>query len=1603
MAEHADDRLVINTEIDTSGFRKGYAEIQQAMASLSQSVERNGQNIGAAFTDSMNGASKAAQNLDALIAKQREMQADPSVRDKLKQWDDLQKKIEETAARGNAAADALSGKATAEHPEPPKRGTPEFDALKAEYFEAAKSMRELRDEEAHMERTDIGQTVREWERLTEQIEKARDAAREAAEQPASEPRAVPAPAPGAPAEARTAPGGGLSDLANAMENVKELTTLYNRLTSAITSAEMKLSSLRTQQADLRSTGAEKSAQDWNDLQEQITKATNDLRLARQEQEELARVRASIKVEKPGMPTAEEQAQIKAANDDYRAQAKIIKELEEHIAALRGQQKELKATGADKAAKEWDSTATAIRRVQANLEELRAAQTEAGRNLDAAREEAERIAEEEAAAKEAEREARAEADSAPGRSNGSAWQESIQRWQEAQGVLGHLRLVINEVGTGLARMSAALARVAWKGLKSGARAAADGIRSLTKRIREHTHHANLAQTAAQTLTKSLTRIKTMLLTRVKRTFISYLFKTLTSSVQALAKFDKDFDNAFSNLRNRASELGANIVVSFGTLIKAVEPFLTMIIAAASKAVEALNGLIASITGAKTATRAIKQTKSYAESLDSTTDSASKAAEAQKKLNETLTSYDELHKLNGDTGADESGSTGDDGSNIYEAVNPDTIFSELPAGAQKAIDRIREAFAKGNWAEVGKAIGHGLNDAVQWLDSQIDPIAAKASLTAAKIAQAISGVFETFNGYALGEMLAHGLNAAVTVAYNFLRNINFQAIGQVISDGLEGLFLNIDYQGIGQVFAMYVNGIIDTVYTVLTETDWYGMSRELANGLNTFISGVNWAKLGATIGAGINTITSLISGFVQNFDWAGAAAQLAASINGLFSTVDWNAVGHTLGESIKGVLTFITTALEQTDWYQIGLSIATFLRGVDWSGITSTLGELLGAAIGAAAGLLWGAIQGVAEDIYDFFKARIDALDMEGVGGSIFLGILQGIGDAVIGIGKWIYDNVLLPIVNGIKSVFGIHSPSTVMAEYGGFMADGLLEGITAGWANIVETVKNLAGAIFGALAEKWDALKEAAAEKWAAIKDAVSGALTTARDTAAEIAGNIHDALTERWEALKTGAAEKWTAIKETVGGALDAAKTKADEIATNVKDTLTNSWESIKTTAKKKWDATKNAISSALTTTKNKATEIASSVKDTLGSKWEDIKTAAKTKWDDIKAAVTKSQTTTRDELKGTDYATVGDSMVAGIKRGTQNAWGALQTTAVNLYGKTRGALQTTDFVRVGTGFVGGIKSGITSTWNDLKTKAVGLWGNLREAFANTRFDWVGSGFVSGIRGGITDSWGSLKDKAVGLWGNLRKNFMDTDFWSVGRDMVSGLANGIWDSWSNITNTIWNGCCEIYDEICDFFDIGSPSKVMHEIGGFLTAGLDNGIQDTEGDILQTVTDLSQGITDRLQSTNAEVSIQTAGNALEAVSGLAEGVSARLGTITAEVDMGATAGLLGGLDAVADRLGGLAESFQSIAKQMPEFLRIGQPQVAEGTVVPAKTRVSETAGSTADLHGIRSLLEQLLEAAQAGAAGPHEEEIKLICDGRTLAEAVRRYDVRAGRIMNGGAR
>lgn len=251
-------------------------------------------------------------------------------------------------------------------------------------------------------------------------------------------------------------------------------------------------------------------------------------------------------------------------------------------------------------------------------------------------------------------------------------------------------------------------------------------------------------------------------------------------------------------------------------------------------------------------------------------------------------------------------------------------------------------------------------------------------------------------------------------------------------------NYDFQG--------QSSMLDSVLQAVQNGDWGQIGQILAQKVNGIVKSVDWAALGEKVANALVAIPEMAIGFILGTDWA--------------------KVGQSISDGLISALNGITDWIQSVDWAAVGNKIKTFLKNVDWKGIARSAFKLLGSAIGAAAKLLWGVIDESVADIKDYFTQKI-----EECGGNVAAGLLKGILDGLANIGHWIWENICIPIVDGIKDVFGIHSPSTVMAELGGFLVAGLLNGITGAWnristfcsdamTSVVDSFKNGWGTVAG---------------------------------------------------------------------------------------------------------------------------------------------------------------------------------------------------------------------------------------------------------------------------------------------------------------------------------------------------------------------------------------------------------------------------------------------------------------------------------------------------------------------------------------------------------------
>lgn len=436
---------------------------------------------------------------------------------------------------------------------------------------------------------------------------------------------------------------------------------------------------------------------------------------------------------------------------------------------------------------------------------------------------------------------------------------------------------------------------------------------------------------------------------------------------------------------------------------------------------------------------------------------------------------------------------------------------------------------------------------------------ASGSAKQTSKSLSGIHSEINnvsnnknsggsGNARPNMDLSELDKSPNKIIDVIKNGNWNEIGAVIGKKINNALAKIPWDKIQSTAKNIASGIAQT--------------------LNGFIAVTDWKQVGDMVAQGLNTAIYFAYNFVTTFDWKQFGKAIINSINGFIKNTDWSSISETMSNLAIGVYNAVTEFISNIDWQALVDAIINWIKGIDYSGIAQSLSEMLGTAI--ASMLKLGIVIGekISEGIdsaKQYFQEKI-----EECGGNIVAGIFKGIVDAFVGIGQWINDNIFKPFIDGFKSVFGIHSPSTVMAEMGGFLIEGLKQGLLGIWGAVAgiftgfaENIKNKfneikngvsewAGNVKSKVKECWDNVSNKVKEKVDNVKSSISTGFNNARNTISNWGNNVKSKISECWSNASNTVRDKVNTLKNNISTGLNNAKTVISGWGDNIKTTFTN-------------------------------------------------------------------------------------------------------------------------------------------------------------------------------------------------------------------------------------------------------------------------------------------------------------------------------------------------------------------------------------------------------------------------------------------------------------------
>lgn len=531
----------------------------------------------------------------------------------------------------------------------------------------------------------------------------------------------------------------------------------------------------------------------------------------------------------------------------------------------------------------------------------------------------------------------------------------------------------------------------------------------------------------------------------------------------------FAPAMDSLATSALYLKNSLGAMVAPIIQQLAPAVDYLVDRFVDLTNAIGKAVAALTGQSVFSQAKKYATEYAEA-------AGDAAKATKSFTIGLDELNIIEESTGRGGKDD--------------LDYGSMFEEVDVPELDWVSRIKEAIENGQWYSVGAVLAKKLNEAVSKLDlyeltSSLGEKISNGLLAVygfmrqfsfsglgETIAKGLNGLFDGVNFGLLGMTFATKWNAMVNTIGGFIDEFNWKDFGLNISNAINGWFEEVNWSKAGETLSNGILGVFDTLQTVLTTLNWAQIGADIAY----FLNAIDWvgvlSGLGTTIAKGLNAAVNIAAGLAGTLDWGEIGGATAIALTDTLNAINFADIGTAISNVLNGALDFVLEFLEKFDFIEFTNTlfngIGDAVEKIDIPGIAGKLAAVLIQSVLSVPPLVLSAGGGV----FSVIESLFESIGLNGVAG-----FFKGIGDGLTGAATWLKVNLVDPIVNWVKDLFGIHSPSTVFAEIGGFLIQGLWSGIVGAVTGIYSLISGILGNISSFFLLAWNDITKDTKKAW----------------------------------------------------------------------------------------------------------------------------------------------------------------------------------------------------------------------------------------------------------------------------------------------------------------------------------------------------------------------------------------------------------------------------------------------------------------------------------------------------------------------------------------------
>lgn len=581
--------------------------------------------------------------------------------------------------------------------------------------------------------------------------------------------------------------------------------------------------------------------------------------------------------------------------------------------------------------------------------------------------------------------------------------------------------------------------------------------------------------------------------------------------------------------------------------------------------------------------------------------------------------------------------------------------------------------------------------------------------------------------------------------------------------------------------------------------------------------------------------------------------------------------------------VITTLSGLSWEEVAVGLITLAGALVIIGVAGVAGTAIAPGLLALSGalLVFGAaIAVVGLGLVVFMAALVSSLELLGellntlgdmpsfaeVGKNLIGGFIQGIIDGFSSVIETVKE-VAGGVLDSIKSVLGIHSPSTEAAKLGVYTDEGFAQGVEQGSG----AIDNSIGSVFGGIADKID-ISSLFGTGENASGNFISGLITNKGDVSSSFDGLLQNANSNadtsqffgtgenasgelmngmtsgfdfsKMQSMFTGGfgdsfdMSQFFSTGEGASGEMMNGMTSGfdtSEMQSMFTEGLGENFDTSQffSTGENASEEFLNGFTSNSETSANgAAVELANYLNAAIDE--QDFSPSAISIVEELISSIRETIEANNESLQ-TSASELGSNLCEGIRIGIEKKQSIVMTTQTELttamMSNLKKDLAISNFNPIGQNVVQGLVNGI----NTKKPLSLSTVGNLCTAIVNkfktdlvnSTFKTFGENIVIWLSQGIEGKNGTIQSTVSKMCSTIVESFKNhlsaSAFNAIGANAALGLKNGIESKTNAIAQAAIRAAQQAVASAKAALNEHSPSKVMEKVGEFFSMGFAEGI------------------------------------------------------------------------------------------------------------------------------------------------------------------------------------